>query len=341
MKKLVIGASGHIGAHLVRALLAEKYNVKVFVRQTSNIKGITGLDAEIAYGDVLDPDSLRNAMAGCDTVFHLGAPTSLGPTTSRVIIDGTKNVLDEAYRLKINKLIYTSSIVTIGYTSDPNVILDETYNQFTPASSYHTAKFLAERLVLDFFKKTGFPVVIVNPATVVGALDYRITPSNLPIQQCLDRGLPFVFDSGVTIVHAEDVARGHVLTYLHGKSGQRYILGGDQMTIKEYFGLICKLCERPQPYFKIPRWAMLGMGAGFGVLQQAGVKKIPFNYDQAINLVGKYGWYSSQKAVRELGYSWRCAQEAIGSYIEWSHSGHSGGYCGRIGVGIGIKEGHP
>jgi dihydroflavonol-4-reductase len=323
MKKLVIGASGHIGAHLVRALLAEKYNVKVLVRNTSNMKGIAGLDVEIVYGDVLDPDSLKKAMTGCDAVFHLGAPTSLGPTTSKVIIDGTKCVLEEAYRLKINKLIYTSSVVTVGYTSDPNVILDETSSQFLPASSYHTAKYRAEGLVLDFSQKTGLPVVIVNPATVVGPLDYRVTPSNMPIQQCVDRGLPFVFDSGVTIVHAEDVARGHVLAYLYGKSGQRYILGGDRMTIREYFRLICKLCQRPQPSFKIPRWAMLVIGAAFSLLQQAGVKKVPFNYSQAINLVGKYGFYSSQKAVRELGYSWRCAEDAIGSYVAWSNPSRS------------------
>jgi|GEM_PF-296836 len=335
MKKLVIGASGHIGAHLVRVLLSEKYSVKALVRKTSNVKGIAGLDAEIVYGDVLDSDSLKKAMRGCDTVFHLGAPTSLESTTSKVIIEGTKHVLEESYRLKINKLIYTSSIATIGYTSDPDVILDETYHQCTQASSYHTAKFYAEKLVWDFFEKTGFPVVIVNPAHVVGALDYRVTPSNLPIQQCLDQGLPFVFDSGVTIVHAEDVARGHVLAYLYGNSGQRYILGGNRMTIKEYFGLICKLCGRPQPYFKIPRLAMLAIGAGFSVLQQAGVKKVPFNYNQAVNLVGKYGWYSSQKAVRELGYSWRCAEDAIRSYIEWSHSSRSDRNGGRISVGSG------
>ncbi len=334
MKKLVIGASGHIGAHLVRALLSQQYQVKALVRETSNLQGITGLDVEIVYGNVLDPNSLKGAMRGCDTVFHLGAPTSLESTTSQVIIDGTKNVLDEAHRLGISKLIYTSSTVTIGYTSDPNVVLDETYSQLTPASSYHTAKFYAEKLVLDFSQKTGFEVVIVNPATVIGPLDYRVTPSNLAIQRCLDRGLPFVFDSGLTVVHAEDVARGHVLAYLHGKSGQRYILGGDRMTIKEYFGLICKLCGRPQPYFKIPRWAMLAIGAGVSALQRAGVKSGLFNYNQAVNLVGKYGWYSSQKAARELGYSWRPAPEAIGSYVEWVHGRHGGRCCGRIGDAI-------
>lgn len=322
MKKLVIGASGHIGAHLVRGLLSEKHNVKALVRPTSNMKGLAGLDVELVYGDVLDPSSLKKAMTGCDTVFHLGAPTSLEPTTSKVIIEGTKSVLEQAHCLKINKLVYTSSIVTIGYTSNPNVILDETHSQCMEASCYHTAKFHAEKLALDFFKNSGLPVVIVNPATVVGSLDYRVTPSNLPIQQCLNGGLPFIFDSGLTIAHVADVARGHILAYLHGKPGERYILGGTPMTIKDYFGLICTLCQHSQPYIKIPRWAMLAMGAGFSVLQQAGVKKVPFNYNQAINLVGKYGWYSSEKAARELGYSWLPAKDAIQSYIEWRHSSH-------------------
>jgi hypothetical protein len=104
---------------------------------------------------------------------------------------------------------------------------------------------------------------------------------------------------------------------LKGKAGQRYILGGDRITTPEYFKLICKLSQRPQPYFKIPRLAMLLVGAGFSLLQKVGLKTVPFNYEQAAQLVGKYGWYSSQKAVDELGYSWRSVEDAVNSYIMW------------------------
>jgi dihydroflavonol-4-reductase len=164
-------------------------------------------------------------------------------------------------------------------------------------------------------------VVVVNPATVIGPLDYRVTPSNQPIQRCIDRGLPFVFDSGVTVAHAEDVARGHLLALLHGRVGERYILGGERTTIAEYFRLICALCGRPKPYVRIPRFAMLALGTGFSVLQRAGKRTVPFTYNQAVQLVGKYGWYTSQKAAAELGYSWRPLAKAVSSYIEWVNTG--------------------
>ncbi len=320
MKTLVIGASGHIGAHLVRILLKEHYEVKALTRKTSDLKGLAGLKVELLCGDVLDPESLARAMADCDAVFHLGAPTALEPESRKIIEEGTKNVLECALRCGILKVVYTSSIVTVGYSSDPHVILDESCSQLTPASPYHIAKFHAEKTALDFSQKTGLPVVVVNPTTVIGSLDYRVTPSNLPIRQCLDRGLPFVFDSGLTLVHAEDVARGHLLAMKRGIAGQRYILGGDRMTLPEYFKLICRLCGRPKPFMKIPRFSLLMAGAVFSALQRVGVKKVPFDYGQVVHLAGKYGWYSSQKAVRELGYEWRSAEDAIRSYIEWARS---------------------
>lgn len=320
MKKLIIGASGHVGAHLARVLLIENYVVRALVRPSSNIEGLAGLDIEIVYGDIIEPSSLTRAMTGCDVVFHLAAPTNLVPKQTHIIMEGTRHVLEQAYNLGIKKVIYTSSIVTIGYSTNPSVILDETSNQLTPASPYHIGKWHAEKLVLDFGQTTELSVVVVNPATIVGPLDYRITPSNLTIQRCLDNGLPFTFDSGLTIVHVEDVARGHLLAMLKGKAGQRYILGGDRIATPDYFKLICKLCQRPQPYIKIPRLAMLLIGAGFSVLQKVGFKSVPFNYQQAVQLVGKYGWYSSQKAADELGYSWRSIEDAVNSYILWART---------------------
>jgi dihydroflavonol-4-reductase len=320
MKKLIIGGSGHVGAYLARVLLAENYPVRALVRRSSNIQGLAGLDVELVYGDILEPDSLARAMAGCDVVFHLAAPTNLIPEQIHIIVDGTRNVLEQADKAGISNLVYTSSIVTIGYANAAGKILDETSNQRTPASTYHLGKWQAEKLVLKFSQTSAMSVVVVNPSTIVGPLDYRITPSNFPIQRCLDRGLPFTFDSGLTVVHVEDVARGHLLAMLKGKSGQRYILGGDRIATPEYFKLICKLCQRPQPYFKIPRPVMLLMGAGFSTLQRAGYKTVPFTYEQAAQLVGKYGWYSSRKAADELGYSWRSVEEAVHSYIQWAQT---------------------
>src|SRR5262249_23658017 len=153
---------------------------------------------------------------------------------------------------------------------------------------------------------------------IVGSLDFRVTPSNAPIQRCLDRGLAFTFDSGVTVVHAEDVARGHYLAACRGQPGQRYILGGDRVTIPDYFALICRLCHRPPPLLTLPRVALLAAGAASSLLRAVGCRGVPFDYQQARHLAGKYGWYSSRKAATELGYSWRPVEEAVADYIDWA-----------------------
>jgi dihydroflavonol-4-reductase len=318
MKALVVGASGHVGVHLCRALLAAGLPVRALLRPASSTAGLVGLNVEIVRGDVLAPESLRAAMAGCTVAYHLAAPTSEGKGIDRIIRQGTRNVLREALRVGLERLVYTSSVVTIGYARDPRTVLDETSNELTPASSYHVAKWYAEREALDFTRCSGLPVVVVNPATVIGPLDFRVTPSNAPLQHCLDRGLFFAFHSGVTLVHVEDVARGHLLAMQRGRPGERYILGGDSLTIPEYFRLICASCERSGPRLIVPRWAMLTLGAGFSLARRLGKKTVPFTLRQARNLVGRYGSYSSQKAVSELGYSWRPVREAVLDYITWA-----------------------
>jgi dihydroflavonol-4-reductase len=319
-RALVVGASGHLGAHLTRVLLAQGVAVRALTRPGSNCEGVRGLALEHCVGDVLDGDSLRRAMRGCSAVFHLAAPTSLVPGIDRIIREGTRNVLDAARSAKIERLVYTSSIVTVGYSGRADSILDESSNRLTAASVYHNAKWHAEREVLDFSRENGLYVVVVNPATIVGALDYRITPSNAPIQRCLERGLPYTFDSGVTIVHAKDVARGHWLALLKGRAGERYILGGDRITIPDYFRLLCQLCDRPPPKWNVPRWLMLSAGLAFSAVRAAGWKRVPFTFGQARELIGKYGWYDSSKAVRELGYSWRNVEEAARDFIDWKRS---------------------
>ncbi len=333
MTALVIGASGHLGAHLCRALLADGQRARALVRPSSDVRGLAGLPLEVIHGDVLDAASLARAMAGCETAYHLGAPTQVTPDLARVVLEGTGNVLEQGRRAGLRRLVYTSSIVTVGYADGPGPLLDEASARPSGATPYHEAKWQAEQLVLRFWRQTGWPVVVVNPATVVGPLDFRVTPSNAPVQRCLDRGLPFSFRSGLTVVHAEDVARGHLLAMRHGRPGERYILGGDRVTIPDYFSLVCELCGRPRPRVCLPRWALLAAGLAFSALRGLGWARVPFTFTQARELAGKYGWYSSARAVRELGYSWRPAREAVADYVAWARSGR----CppGAAGPGTG------
>lgn len=320
MNALIVGASGHLGAHLARVLLAEGHRVRALVRPTSRTEGLAALDLELVRGDALDPRSLGAALRGCEVVFHLGAPTTEGPGTGRTIVEGTRNVLEQALAAGAARVVYTSSIATVGYARAPSAVLDESSNDLTTATSYHVAKWHAERLALAFTRDTGLPVVVVNPATVVGPLDYRVTPSSAPIQRCLERGLPITFPAGLTIVHAEDVARGHLLAALRGRAGRRYILGGERLTVRDYFALICRVCGRPGPRLHLPRGLMLAAGAGGSLLRRLGSRQVPFTFRQARHLVGKYGWYSSARAAAELGYAWRPAREAVADYVEWARA---------------------
>jgi len=322
MKALVIGANGHLGAHLVRQLGLAGHEVRALVRPTSDLRGLGGVvDAEIVHGDVQDVASLAAAIEGRDEVYHLAAPTERASDAYRVIVLGTRNVLEQCRDARVKRVVYTSSIVTVGYSSTPRVVLDELTNDRVNASTYHSAKWEAEREVIAFAVRESLPTIVVNPATVVGSLDYRVTPSNAPIQRCLAHGLRWAVPGGLTIVHVEDVARGLMLAMQHGRPSERYILGGDRLTIPDYFALIASQCGRPGPLLTVPRFAMIGAAAAFSAIERISRHRMPFSLSQAWHLVGKYGWYSSDKAVAELGYSWRPASEAVRDYVSWTRAG--------------------
>ena len=321
MTALVIGANGHLGAHLVRRLLHDGFPVRAFVRPTSDTKPLAGIDVEIVRGNIRDQQSLLEAVKDCDEVYHLAAPTHRVPDASVIIVEGTRNVLQACHSGGVRRLVYVSSIVTIGYSSTPDVILDERTNQRTDATSYHSAKWIAERDVIAFGRTAGLSVVVANPATLVGPLDYRVTPSNAPIQWCLEGRLRIAVPGGVTVVHVEDAARGLVQAMQHGRSCERYILGGDRLTMLEYFRLIATQCGRPGPLMTLPRSVVLASGIVFSLVERLSSRPMPLTFSQARHLVGKYGWYSSDKAVRELGYRWRPASEAVNGYVSWVRSG--------------------
>jgi dihydroflavonol-4-reductase len=319
MTVLVTGANGHLGAHLVRLLLREGYSVRAFVRDTGNITAIAHLDIDLRNGDVLEPSSLRKAMHGCEAVFHLAAPTRIVRGLRESIVAGTRNVISSAAACGVCAVIYTSSIVTIGYSKHPDFVLDESHRNCSLASPYHAAKFVGESVALEWARKGDLKIVVVNPATVVGSLDYRVTPSSEVIQRALNRGLPFTFNSGLTVAPVRDVAMGHILALRRGQCGERYILGGERLTVADYFSLIEDCCGRRRARIYLPRSVLLGFGALGSSLKVFG-KRVPFTLTQA-RLVGKYGFYSSQKAMRELGYDWKSARHAITDYVEWVRAG--------------------
>jgi dihydroflavonol-4-reductase len=324
---LVIGANGHLGSHVVRLLESRGQRVRAFVRRSSDLRGLHGTNAEVVRGDVLDSRTLAMAVDGCDEVYHLASPTDRQPDALRTIVEGTRNVLQTCRVGAAKRVVYTSSIVTIGYSSRPDVVLDEGSAQRSDASTYHAGKWLAEQEAAAFASRGAPDVVIVNPATLVGPLDYRVTPSNAPIQRCLDRGLRLAVPGGITVVHVEDAARGLVLAMQKGRSGARYILGGERVILRDYFALIAAQCGRPAPLLTLPRSAVLAAGALFSAAERLTQRPMPFSFSQARHLAGMYGWYSSDTAVRELGYSWRPAADAVRDYVSWVKMGRPSSYA--------------
>jgi dihydroflavonol-4-reductase len=320
MASLVIGASGHLGAHLVRELIAGGEVVRVLVRPTSDLRGLEGLNVQVENGDVRDPRSIARAMQGCRYVYHLGAPTRIEAGLFRTVVGGARHVLESAYAAGVERVVYTSSTVTVGYSQDSRHVLDETLNDLTPASAYHVAKWHAERLVLAFALQTGLPVVVVNPSHIIGPLDYRGTSSTEPIRRSVVGGMQLSFPGGVTLVHAQDVARGHILAMHRGTPGERYILGGEPVHVADYLRMAAEACHKLPTRLSLPRWAMLAAGAGFSTLSMVARIQTPLTFTSARYTVGRFAWYSSAKAERELSYSWRPARVAVRETTDWMSS---------------------
>lgn len=320
MKTLVTGSTGHIGFNLVRLLIEREAGVKVLVRPSARREILDGLDVELVYGDVLDRQSLRESLKGCDRLYHLATPPASDPEVMRIATEGTRNVFELMTEVaSVERAVYTSSTVTIGYASSPSGLLDENTCQRLTGTPYQIAKWEAEAWLRSYLEKTSLPVVIVNPGTVMGAGDYRVSPPNRVVVDFINRGgSPIYFDGGLTIADVEDVAAGHMLAMERGKPGERYILGGDRVTVKEIFQALARVTGFQGPWLRLPKLAMF---AAAGILQcgsRLGGKRQPLlTIKLARTFVGAYSYHSSAKAVSELGYKWRSCTETIERAVKW------------------------
>jgi dihydroflavonol-4-reductase len=322
MTVLVTGASGHIGAHVVRHLLARGRAVRVFVRPTSNLKGLEGLDVELARGDVLDRASLEAALKGCTAVYHLAAVVAEWRHDPDVIlktaIEGTANVLQAvASRSGIERIVYTSSVAAVGLTRSRHHPRDESYYNTEDLTHYSVAKTRAEHLAKELAERYGLPLVIVNPAVVLGPLDYRPTPATQIVVRYLRHRLPIYVDAGANIVHVDDVARGHLLAEERGRLGERYILGGDNLTIFELFSLLAQLVGRRPPWIALGARTLTTLGWVAEMIARVQGKPPLVTRARARSLVGRYGFYDASKARRELGYTSRPARETLADAVQW------------------------
>jgi dihydroflavonol-4-reductase len=321
---LVTGANGFLGSAVVRALLAEGTAVRALVRRGSDRRNLAGLDLGVADGDVTDPESLRRAAAGCASVFHVAADYRLwvadpGPMY-RANVDGSVNVLEAAAAAGAARMVYTSSVAVLGINRDRAPADEETPVSLADmVGHYKRSKFLAEAAVRKRAAELGFPVVTVNPSTPIGPRDVKPTPTGRILLDAAAGRMPAFVDTGLNLVHVDDVALGHVAALRVGTPGERYILGGDDFTLQQILTLVAEHVGRRASTIRLPHWSVYPVAvAGEAVARLT--KREPRVTLDGLRMSKKHMYFSSRKAERELQYRWRDPRLAIAAAVDWFKS---------------------
>ncbi|HLJ65215.1 MAG TPA: hopanoid-associated sugar epimerase [Stellaceae bacterium] len=318
---LVTGASGFVGSALIRALLAAGSEVRVLVREGSDRRNLRGLDLDIRIGSLEDQASLRAAIKGCGALFHAAADYRLWvPDPSPMYeanVEGTKRLMIAALEAGVERIVYTSSVATLGTTQDGSPADEETPSVLGDMiGPYKRSKFLAEALVRDLVRHHGLPAVIVNPSTPIGPRDVKPTPTGRMILEAASGRMPAYVDTGLNLVHVDDVAEGHIAAFDRGKIGERYILGAENLTLAQILARIAAMTGRRGPLMQLPINAVWPLA----VIAETAARftgREPFVTRDGLRLARKTMFFSSGKAERELGYRPRPVDAALNEAIAW------------------------
>ncbi|MDP2208435.1 MAG: SDR family oxidoreductase [Bacteroidota bacterium] len=317
-KVLITSGTGFIGSNLAEALLKEGCQVRILLRDNSDLRAVKGLSVEHFIGDILDKNSLRQAMDGCDTVFHTAAIVAMwkkkGTEQKEVNVLGTKNVAEVALETGVKKFVHTSSIAALGYRTDGKLSDETTDFNWNTQLTYKYSKHLAE---LEIFKaiEKGLDAVIVNPAVVIGPKDYRFHGGSL-IKRVSSGMVPFYIDGGINIVYIDDVVFGHIQAAKVGRIGERYVLGGTNLTIKEAFEQVAEVVGVTPPKFKAPTLLVKSAAKFFDLISSVTGKK-PFISSDLIASIGINFWFNTEKAERGFGYQITPFKEAVKKTYVW------------------------
>jgi dihydroflavonol-4-reductase len=320
MKALVTGATGFVGAAIAKTLIAAGWQVRVLARAGSDRGNLRQLAAEVVEGDLNDLNSLQRALDGCTALFHAAADYRLGARDPQPLyltnVEGTRNILSAARTAGVQRTVYTSSVATIGIPKDgapgeersPVALSDM-------IGHYKRSKYLAEEVARDA-ARMGMSVVIVNPSTPVGPGDIKPTPTGQLVLDAASGRMPAYVDTGLNIVHVDDVAAGHLLAYERGKTGERYILGGEDMTLRMILEQISELVGRQPPRIRLPYAAVLPIAYAAEAFAKISGRSGRVTVE-GVRMSRKRMFFSSGKAASELGYRWRPPLEAFEDALRW------------------------
>lgn len=314
---LVTGATGFLGWHVARELLERGYGVRVLVRDPKRLRELDGVEA--VEGDLREPGTLERAVQGCGVVFHIAADYRLWSKDPRELyrsnVDGTRNLLSAAKQAGVERCVYTSTVGCIGVPENGEGNEDNPVRLEDMAGTYKRSKFLAERVALEF-AAAGFPVVIVNPTAPVGDHDFKPTPTGRIVVDFLNRRMPAFLDTGLNVVDARDTARGHLLACEKGTPGERYILGCENMTLREIFQVLERISGIKAPTIEIPYGAALV--AGYLSTAWARVSgSEPRAPLEGVRMAKKKMFVTHEKAAHHLGYQPGPAAAALKRAAEW------------------------
>jgi len=321
MKIFVTGATGFLGSHVARQLLARGADLRLLLRTTSRTDNIDGIAAERVIGDLRDPESLKKGMSGCEFVFHVAADYRLwAPNRNELYdsnVEGTRNILQAARDSGVRRVIYTSSVATMGFGN--NGRLTDERSPVTLANmigDYKRSKFLAEQLVLEAGRSAG-NVVMVNPTTPVGERDIKPTPSGQIIVDFLRGKFPAYVDTGLNLVDVADCAGGHLLAMEKARPGERYILGGENLTLKQILDKLAAITGLSSPKVKLPYAVALATGVVDTVVTGKMLRRQPRVTIDAVRMGRKKMFVASSKAERELGWNPRPVDDALRRAVDW------------------------
>jgi dihydroflavonol-4-reductase len=321
MKVLVTGATGFVGSHIAQLLAAQGADLRLLVRASSKTGNIADLKAERIVGDLRDPDSLKKAVQGCEFVFHVAADYRLWVRDPeqmyRSNVEGTRAIIRAAQESGVKRVIYTSSVATIGFTATGRVAdEDSPVSLRDMVGHYKRSKFMAEQIALEAGRQGG-NVVVVNPTTPVGPQDIKPTPTGRIIVDFLKRKFPAYVDTGLNLVDVTEVARGHLLAMEKAVPGKRYILGGENLTLKQILDKLSALTGLPSPTTKVPHLVAMGFAVFDQFFTGVLLRKEPRATIDAVRMGRKKMFASSAKAEQELGYKVVPIEDALRRAINW------------------------